>query len=159
MSSIFGVALKKKNSEQMLIWVIVSYIWFITVKQVVQNVFFFKWLAFSDGKETPILKKKMTVLLWKFSYIEWSANLKADAIIGAQSWYIYLQADSVKKGESTLDQLFEQSLNSSLRINNFYLHQLLHFAWNSALLECIVDERPLSRTLHCKYVSRTRELR
>jgi hypothetical protein len=61
MSSIFGVPfLKKAIYEQMLIWIIVSYIGFITVKQqeVVQFFFHQVTFAFSDGKgETPIRKK------------------------------------------------------------------------------------------------------
>jgi hypothetical protein len=45
-------------------------------------------------------------------------------IIGAQSWYIYLQAESIEKGNSALDQFFEQSPKSTLYKNNVQLQDL-----------------------------------
>jgi hypothetical protein len=45
-------------------------------------------------------------------------------ILGAQSWYIYLHAEWVEKGNSALDQFFEQSPNSTLYMNNVQLQGL-----------------------------------
>lgn len=84
-------------------------IWFITVKQVQNYVSVSKWLFFC------------TIFL---IYVQWPADHLKGGCQRVQSWYIYLQAESVEKGNSALDSFlfcFEQSPKSTLKIYNVQL--------------------------------------
>ena len=61
---------------------------------------------------------------------------------------ICLQAKSIKKRHSALNQRPEQCPNSALKINNVQLQplQLLRLTYNTLLLERLGDKRPLART-------------